>query len=292
MKKVLIWGANGWLASEHFIPILNGNGWDVIQAPNHVRAEDSSAVGKLLDEVCPSHVVAFIGRTHGPGFNSIDYLEQPGKLSENIRDNLTGPLTLALACIARSIHYTYMGTGCIFSNDTTDPEHKIYHESDNPDFFGSSYSIVKGCTDRMMRQLQSCVLNVRIRMPISREPHQRDFITKIVSYPKICSMPNSMTVLPTLFPYLEDMMSKNHIGTVNLVNPGVISHDEILEMYRELIDPELTWENMSAADQRALLKSDRSNNELDTSALQSMYPNVLNIREAVRQVLMYRANQN
>lgn len=53
-----------------------------------------------------------IGRTSGPGCNSIDYLED--KLKENINDNLYSPLILSLLCDYYKIHLTYLGTGCIF----------------------------------------------------------------------------------------------------------------------------------------------------------------------------------
>ena len=43
-----------------------------------------------------------------------------------------------------------------------------------------------------------------------------------------------MSVLHTLFPALIDMMTDKTTGTINLTNPGVISHNEILEMYREI----------------------------------------------------------
>jgi 3,5-epimerase/4-reductase len=52
-----------------------------------------------------------------------------------------------------------------------------------------------------------------------------------------------MTVLPELLPYVLDMMEKGITGTMNLTNPGLISHNEILEMYKEIIDPNFTWKN-------------------------------------------------
>ena len=46
--------------------------------------------------------MSFIGRTHGKigdkEYPTIDYLEQPGKLVENTRDNLFSPLVLAILC--------------------------------------------------------------------------------------------------------------------------------------------------------------------------------------------------
>jgi 3,5-epimerase/4-reductase len=129
------------------------------------------------------------------------------------------------------------------------------------------------------------VLNLRIRMPIVDSPNPRNFITKITNYKKICSIPNSMTVLTELLPYVIDMMKNNINGTINLVNPGLISHNEILEMYKEIVDPNFTWENFSIEEQRQILKADRSNNYLDTTKLTNLYPNIMNIKESVRKCI-------
>jgi 3,5-epimerase/4-reductase len=158
-------------------------------------------------------------------------------------------------------------------------------ETDNPDFFGSSYSIVKGFTDRLMR-LYPNTLNLRIRMPIVDFHHSRNFITKITQYEKICSMPNSMTVLSDFYPIILDMMKNKEVGTMNLVNPGLITHNEILEMYKEIVDPEFTWTNFSIEEQNQILKSKRSNNHLDTSKLEKLYPSILPIHYSVRNCLL------
>jgi dTDP-glucose 4,6-dehydratase len=160
----------------------------------------------------------------------------------------------------------------------------IFKENDLPNFFGSSYSIVKGFTDRIMKVYNN-VLNLRIRMPITNEKNPRNFITKITSYEKVCSVPNSMTVLPELLPMVLDMMKNKTIGTINLTNPGLISHNEILEMYKEIVDPSFTWNNFTQEEQRKILAADRSNNYLDTTRLESLYPNVSNIKQSVRMML-------
>ena len=122
-------------------------------------------------------------------------------------------------------------------------------------------------------------------MPITEEKNPRNFITKITNYEKICSIPNSMTVLPELLPLVLDMMNKHTTGTVNLTNPGLISHNEILEMYRELVDPSFTWKNFSLEEQSKILDSARSNNYLDTTKLEQLYPEVMNIKESIRKCL-------
>ena len=99
---------------------------------------------------------------------------------------------------------------------------------------------VKGYTDELMHMLEDRVLNLRIRMPIISKTHSRNFITKITKYEYICSMPNSMTVLDELLPYVIEMAKMNLTGTINLTNPGLITHNEILELYKKHVDPDFT----------------------------------------------------
>lgn len=54
-------------------------------------------------------------------------------------------------------------------------------------------------------------------------------------------MPNSMTVLDELLPIMCQMCIKGEVGTVNLTNPGVIEHKDILDMYKEIVDPSFTY---------------------------------------------------
>jgi 3,5-epimerase/4-reductase len=276
--KWLIFGYKGWIGQQ-VVKLLESIDYTVLTTD--IRADDEKNVDKLLQEMQPDRVVSLIGRTHGPGYSTIDYLEQKGKLVENVRDNLYGPLVLGLLCKKYNIHFTYLGTGCIFSG--YDEE---YTEESSPDFYGSSYSVVKGFTDRLMKQLDDNVLNVRIRMPITSEKDNvRNFIYKITHYEKICSMNNSMTVLPELLPLMIDMADKKQTGTVNLTNPGAITHNEILELYKEIVDPAFTWHNFTIEEQDNILLSGRSNNVLDTTKLQELYPNVKPIKESIREVL-------
>jgi len=290
--RVLFFGYRGWIGKQ--LSSLLKLHPQVELFESDVRPQNTRDLSIELDIVQPTHVVSTIGRTHGTingvEIPTIDYLEHTGKLCENVTDNLYAPIVLAHECYRRNIHYTYMGTGCIFEYDETHPLHsgKGFTELDTPNFYGSSYSVIKGVTDQLMHMYNDSALNVRIRMPITSEPNARDFITKIVNYQRICSMENSMTVLDELLPLLVDMIITNRTGTIQLTNPGTISHEDILTMYKEVCDPEKKWETMTYEEQSSLLKSKRSNNELDTSLLQSWYPKVSDINTAIRRVLMKR----
>jgi dTDP-glucose 4,6-dehydratase len=86
------------------------------------------------------------------------------------------------------------------------------------------------------------------------------------------------------------MMQNKIIGTINLTNPGLISHNEVLTMYKEIVDPDFKWNNFSQEEQRAILAADRSNNFLDTTRLEQLFPNVSPIKVAIRNCLLSYKN--
>ena len=298
-STILLFGSNGWIGSKVY-KLLVEMGINVHKSTS--RASDIESIQKEIDEIGNvTHIMSFIGRTHGVYegeiIGTIDYLEKPGKLVENIRDNLFSPIGLAELCKTKGIHFTYLGTGCIFDYDENHlfgNETTGFNECDLPNFFGSSYSIVKGYTDRLMHNLyNNSVLNVRIRMPITDEINPRNFITKIVNYKKICSVPNSMTVLNELLPIMINMSLSKNVGTVNLTNPGLITHNEILTMYKEIVNPEFTWENFSIDEQNKILASKRSNNCLNTNKLYDITNGkVNNIKDSVKNILIQMKNNS
>jgi len=268
--RVLVYGANGWIGG------MLVNEWKTRYPTDTVissttRVKEGNEILLLSEIMHADRVVCMIGRTsgrteNGEYINTIDYLEQPGKLRENIGDNLYAPLLLAILCSQLGKHLLYLGTGCIFNWDTRiDTKHKI-KEEDYPTFFGSSYSTVKGFTDNLVKLFPN-VCNCRIRMPIVNYSHQRNFITKIVGYTKINNMPNSMTYLPEMIPIMIEMSREGAKGTYNMTNPGYISHSEILEEYREKVEPSHVYELVT--DEKELnLASKRSNNILNTKKLE------------------------
>jgi 3,5-epimerase/4-reductase len=289
--KVLIYGSRAWIGGKvlkHFrdenIEIIEG-----ISRVDNIKSLEEEIINNK-----PTHIISTIGRTHGnyngKDYGTIDYLEQPGMLKENVRDNLFAPIVLALLSKKYNYHFTYLSTGCIYTYDEDHPYEEEVHgfkEYEKPNFFGSGYSTVKGFTDQLMNMFDDSVLSCRIRMPITSEKdNSRNFIYKITHYEKICSIKNSMSVLDELIPVMCDAIKRNIVGPINFTNPGLISHNEILEMYKEIVDPDFTWNNFTIEEQNAILDSGRSNNYLDTSRLEAYYPDVKNIKESVRDILI------
>ena len=287
--RILVYGSKGWIGDQ-FIEILKREGVEYVLGKCHLGDIPDHEVEEEILQVAPTHVASFIGRTHGPGNNTIDFLEGgPDKLTINLRDNLYGPLLLAELCRRFNIHYSYIGSGCLFTYTEDRPlGGEPFTEEDMPNYFGSSYSVVKGYTDRLMHHNPN-VLNVRMRLPVSNQHNARNLITKLASYPKIMSIPNSITVLPELLPALLDLMKRRHVGTVNLVNPGAITHEEILAVYKKYVDPsheyEMVDEASDCSDFSTELKKKRSNCSLSTDVLTSLCPQVANSHASIEKVV-------
>lgn len=90
--KVLIYGSKGWIGSI-FIKILEDN--NIVYVEGKSRVDNKDILFEEIKSISPTHIISFIGRTHGiigdKKITTIDYLEEPGKLVENIRDNLYSP---------------------------------------------------------------------------------------------------------------------------------------------------------------------------------------------------------
>nr|XP_027099096.1 bifunctional dTDP-4-dehydrorhamnose 3,5-epimerase/dTDP-4-dehydrorhamnose reductase-like [Coffea arabica] len=146
-----------------------------------------------------------------------------------------------------------------------------FKEEDKPNFTGSFYSKIKAMIEELLKEYDN-VCTLRVQMPISSDLNNpRNFITKIAKYDKVVNIPNSMTVLDELLPISIEMAKRNCKGIWNFTNPGVISHNEILEMYRDYIDPKFKWTNFTLEEQAKVIVAPRSNNEMDASKLKKEF---------------------
>jgi len=276
MKKVLVFGGKtGWIGGLMVDMITKEGGIEVKAAES--RMQNREAVAKELDEYKPTHVLNAAGITGRP---NIDWCET--NKPETIRTNVIGTLNLADLCLERGIHCTVYATGCIFVYDEKHPEGSGigFTEEDEPNFDGSFYSETKGYMEPMLKQYANCLI-LRVRMPISDDLIHRSFVTKIVKYERVVNIPNSMTILTEMLPASLAMAKKGLTGVYNFTNPGVISHNQVLDLYKKYIDPTYTYKNFTVEEQAKVIAAPRSNNELDTTKLLRDMPDGIVINDIV-----------
>lgn len=120
--------------------------------------------------------------------------------------------------------------------------------------------------EKVMRFYKNTLI-LRLRMPISDDLHPRSFVTKIAKYDRVVDIPNSMSLLHDLLPASILMAEHRETGVYNFTNPGAISHNEVLSLFKEIVRPSFTWKNFSLEEQAKVIKADRSNCELDATKL-------------------------
>ena len=133
----LLYGCRGWIGGQ-IKEILSQQDESFIEG--NARADHYLATLNEIETIKPERIFCAIGRKNGKECPNIDYLELPGKLPENLRDNLHAPLNLALISQQLQIHLTYISTGCIYAFDDqhTIENLKGFTETDPPNFTGSS----------------------------------------------------------------------------------------------------------------------------------------------------------
>lgn len=262
----LLFGKTGWIGGK-LIDLLKEQGKTYHLAES--RTYDRESVIAEIEKIKPTHVLNAAGVTGRP---NVDWCED--HRDETIRSNVLGTLTIADVCAIKGIHHLLYATGCIFEYDA---DHVIggkgFLEDDVPNFHGSFYSHTKAlCEDLLRNYPTTCTL--RVRMPISDDLSHRNFVTKIVKYDKVVNIPNSMTVLTDLLPVSLIMSERKLTGIYNFCNPGAISHNEVLDLYKKHVDPTYTYSNFSLEEQAKILKAGRSNNTLDHAKLTSALPDI------------------
>lgn len=264
MSFLVFGGEKGWIGQK-LVTLLKEAGKEVHVAK--ARLENREAVEKEITQYKPKYILNAAGVTGRP---NVDWCEDHKQ--ETIRSNVIGTLNLIDVAFIHGIHVTNFATGCIFEYDDEHPlgSGKGFFEEDTPNFDKSFYSMTKAMVEKLSKFYPNCLV-LRVRMPISDDLEPRNFITKISKYERVVNVPNSMTVLHELLPISIDMTERELRGIYNFTNPGVISHNEILDLYKQYIDPNFTYKNFSLEEQAKILKAGRSNNELDQSKLTAIY---------------------
>ncbi|KAH7404002.1 hypothetical protein KP509_15G004900 [Ceratopteris richardii] len=274
--RFLIYGRTGWiggllakLCGENGIPFIYGMG----------RLEHRAQLDVDMRITKPTHVFNAAGVT---GVPNVDWCETH-KL-ETIRANVVGALNLAEACQRHGLLLVNFGSGCIYDYDEAHPLGSGigFTEDEKPNFDKSFYSKTKAMVEELLKHFEN-VCTLRVRMPASSDlSNRRNIIRKMTMYEKVIDIPNSMTVLDEMLPIAMEMAKKNLRGVWNFTNPGTVSHNEVLEMYKTYVDASFKWSNFSMDEQARVLSAARCNNELDASKLKAHFPDLLPVKESLR----------
>lgn len=152
---------------------------------------------------------------------------------EALEINTVAPLFILRSCAELDIPMVHMSSGCIYEGKGT--RDRGFREKDTPAPKGF-YAKSKALAEELLTQTEyPKLLILRLRQPFSGAPNPRNLITKVLSYQKLITSPNSMTYIPDLISATAFLLKKNQRGIFNVCNEGFISPYEIALQAQKLL---------------------------------------------------------
>lgn len=211
----------------------------------------------LLDKYQPDAVLNAAGVRGKP---NVDWCET--HQLETAFGNTILPILIADACKEKGVYLLHIGSGCVFYGLSPDPDGWKEDDFANPIAY---YSKTKYAADLCLSTLPGVGI-ARIRVPLDNKPYAGNIIDKLVVYPKIIDVANSITVIPNMIEVFYQLMLKKAEGIFHVTNPGAIKYRDLLKLYRQYVNPDQKNEWISEED---LVKQGLANKTRSTNTLQS-----------------------
>ena len=124
-------------------------------------------------------------------------------------------------------------------------------------------------------------------MPIDWAPNERNLIDKLVKYPKIIDVENSVTILDDMILVFHQLLEKKAVGIFHVTNPGTLKHRELIALYEELVDPlhKNEWIANDDLVKLGLATKGRSNNFLASENLEKLGITMRDVHVAIRDTM-------
>jgi 3,5-epimerase/4-reductase len=249
--EVLIFGSRGYLG-HHFLALFPA------ASTPRIDIGDAPAVRQVLEEPGVRTVINCAGRCGSP---NVEWCED--HKAETVHSNVLGPLVLLEECMRKDIYFVHISSGCLYSGDNRG---RGYSEEHPPNFAGSFYARTKAWAEQALREFP--VLILRPRMPFDGSTSERNLIMKLRGYRRVLVEQNSLTHVPDLLHAARVLIERRATGVFNVVNPGTLSPFEVMQMYRELVDPTHAFEPLPLERLGEVARTGRSSCVLSTARLE------------------------
>ena len=191
---------------------------------------------------------------------------------ECLLGNAVLPGLIAHACAAANVPWGHVSSGCIYTGAR--PDGTGFTENDPPNFTFrqdncSFYSGTKGLGEEVLAG-QPNVFVWRLRIPFNEVDTPRNYLTKLMRYPRLLEATNSISQLDEFVAATLACWEKRvPFGTYNVTNPGQITTHEVVALIeRSEVHPKKYEFFASEAEfMKVAAKTPRSNCVMDSSKL-------------------------
>lgn len=295
---VVVAGGTGYVGAE-FLRQLGSDGINLSRS--ECNNYDRASLRRVLLQLQPQFLVNCAGYTGKPNVDACE-LHQ----SECLEGNAVLPSILAEVCSELKIPWGHVSSGCIFLGSK--PGKQGFRETDLPNFTFrqkncSFYSGTKALGEELLGytptfrsgewtwEHRATPENYiwRLRIPFSELAGPRNYLTKVLNYPRLLDVENSIShVREFVTTALLTWKNRLPFGIYHLTNPGYVSTREVTEMIREVLPSARDkFEFFESEEEflRIAAKTPRSSCILDTSKIESYGLGMTPVREALLRAL-------
>ncbi len=272
-KRILIFG-EGQLGSA-YRDYFRARGVEAVNTKVDIR--NAALVASAVREAKPDLVMNCVAKA------DIDWCER--NRLEAFDVNVLGADLIAGAAHDHGAYLVHISSGCVQESLTAD---EIHTEDDAPHPL-CYYSWTKVWAENLIlergrrRGLKALVL--RPRQLLSAKLSPRNALVKMLTYSKFIDTPNSCTVVEDLLAVTDELVRKDAVGLVNVVNPGVTTPHRIATLLKLHVRPEMAFSKMSKEELNAMTFAKRIDAVLSTDRLASYGITLKPLEERLVEVL-------
>ena len=277
MQKIyLSWSK--WYFWSHIKTYLS-NDYEIISWSVDIRNYQ-----ELLDEINlhnPDIIINAAWKTWVP---NVDWCES--NKEQTLTVNVAGAINIASIASDLGVYFVHIWSWCIFEWDNWG---RWFTEEDSANFDWSFYSRTKTISEIALKEFDA--LQLRIRIPIEWNSCPKNVINKLIKYDKIISVDNSFTVVEDFLSTLKSMIKDKRKWVYNMTNEWYCNHEFIMNLYKEIVDQDFSFEVMSLESLAKITAAKRSNCVLNTDKREGQWYSMPNIKDRLPDIMQkYRDN--
>ncbi len=229
----------------------------------------------------PAFLINSAGYTGKPNVDACELHK-----SECLFGNAVLPGLIAQACGEAGVPWGHVSSGCIYSGAR--PDGSGFQEDDTPNFtfrtnHCSFYSGTKALGEEVLGGAPHTYI-WRLRIPFDNVDNPRNYLTKLMRYPRLLAATNSISQLEEFCAATFACWEKRvPFGAYNVTNPGAIATHEVVEHIQRsgVCQKEFSFFKDEDEFMQLAAKTPRSNCVMDSSKLTRAGITMTEVHEAV-----------
>ncbi|MBL9189247.1 MAG: sugar nucleotide-binding protein [Opitutaceae bacterium] len=229
----------------------------------------------------PAFLINAAGYTGKPNVDACELHKH-----ECLFGNAVLPGIVADACAAAGVPWGHVSSGCIFTGSR--PDGRGFTEADTPNFTFrtnncSFYSGTKALGEEVLAGKPDLYI-WRLRIPFDQVDNPRNYLTKLIRYPRLLAATNSVSQLEEFVTATFACWEKRvPFGLYNVTNPGHVTTHEVVAAIKKsgVANKEFSFFKDETEFMNLAAKTPRSNCTMDSSKLASVGIKMTEVHEAI-----------